>query len=98
MWLFSVGLVSQFAFRKMDSVDDYYLEPTQKLYDDSVEDDSLEENESTRNDQDVVYGLLTMLDDESNQEFQIFLGENMIGRDRNNCQICIPSASVSLQK
>ena len=76
----------------MDSIDDY-LEPTQKL-----EDESPEENESTRNDQDVVYGLLTMLDDESNQEFQIFLGENMIGRDRNNCQICIPSASVSLQK
>ena len=90
MWLFGW---SGIAFRKMDSVDDYYLEPTQKL-----EDESPEENESTRNDQDVVYGLLTMLDDESNQEFQIFLGENMIGRDRNNCQICIPSASVSLQK
>ena len=72
-------------------MDDYYLEPTQKL-----EDESPEENESTRNDQDVVYGLLTMLDDESNQEFQIFLGENKIGRDQINCQIYIPS-SVRVQ-
>ena len=75
----------------MDSIDDY-LEPTQKLYDDSVEDESLEENESTRNDQDIVYGLLTMLDEKSNQEFQIFLGENKIGRDQINCQIYIPSS------
>ena len=79
------------SFRKMDSIDDY-LEPTQKLYDDSVEDESLEENESTRNDQDIVYGLLTMLDEKSNQEFQIFLGENKIGRDQNICQIYIPSS------
>ena len=66
------------------------LEPTQRL--DSTEDEAVDENESFRNENEV-YALLKIVG-ESDQVFEIHLGDNFVGRDPIACQIFIDSKVI----
>ena len=73
--------------RKMD-----WMEPTQRL--DSTDSDSQSVNDQSVADEKKVFGKLC-LQDGSTHEFNIYKGDNLVGRDPSKCQILLSSASLS---
>ena len=69
-----------------------WMEPTQRL--DSTDSDSQSANDQSVVDEKKVFGKLC-LQDGSTHEFNIYKGDNLVGRDPSKCQILLSSASLS---
>ena len=67
-----------------------FLEPTQRL--DSTESDSSSVNDQSTEEK-KIFGKLCLRD--SIKEFNIYRGENFVGRDPSQCQILLSSPSLS---
>ena len=69
-----------------------WMEPTQRL--DSTDSDSQSANDQSVVDEKKVFGKLCLQDGSTN-EFNIYKGDNLVGRDPSKCQILLSSASLS---